>query len=92
MYTYPVDKVTSIHTHTHTHACTHTTLLVSPPFPLLQAPLYYRKANAALVLYDITKQASFEEAKGWVAGTFADEALGICCSYKQSHGGGSDKK
>ena len=75
MYMYPVDRIASVHTHAHVHACTHTTLLVSSPFSLMQAPLYYRKANAALVLYDITKQASFEEAKGWVEGMFADEIL-----------------
>lgn len=59
--------------HTHRTTCLLSFLLLSPP--LMQAPLYYRKANAALVLYDITKQASFEEAKGWVEGMFADEIL-----------------
>lgn len=30
------------------------------------APMYYRGAQAAIVVYDITKQDSFERAKTWV--------------------------
>ena len=30
------------------------------------APMYYRKAKAAIVVYDITKRATFERAKKWV--------------------------
>ncbi|KAI0260530.1 P-loop containing nucleoside triphosphate hydrolase protein [Gloeopeniophorella convolvens] len=30
------------------------------------APMYYRGANAALLLYDITNQASFEGVRGWL--------------------------
>ncbi|KAI0260523.1 P-loop containing nucleoside triphosphate hydrolase protein [Gloeopeniophorella convolvens] len=30
------------------------------------APMYYRGANAALLLYDITNQASFEDVRGWL--------------------------
>jgi len=30
------------------------------------APLYYKGAHAALVVYDITNRESFENAKGWV--------------------------
>ncbi|KAI9349201.1 ras family-domain-containing protein [Obelidium mucronatum] len=30
------------------------------------APMYYRNAQAAVVAYDITKQASLEKAKSWV--------------------------
>jgi len=30
------------------------------------APMYYRNALAAVVVYDITKSASFEKAKNWV--------------------------
>ncbi|KAI0052604.1 ras-domain-containing protein [Auriscalpium vulgare] len=30
------------------------------------APMYYRGANAALLLYDITSQASFEDVRGWL--------------------------
>lgn len=30
------------------------------------APMYYRGAQAAIVVYDITSQASFQRAKSWV--------------------------
>ena len=30
------------------------------------APLYYRGANGAIVVYDITNKQSFQRAKGWV--------------------------
>jgi GTPase SAR1 family protein len=33
---------------------------------LLQAPNYYRSANCALVLYDVTQSASFDKARSWV--------------------------
>jgi len=29
-------------------------------------PLYFRKANAVIVVYDITRQKTFEEAKTWI--------------------------
>ena len=32
--------------------------------------MYYRKANAALLVYDITSKESFEDMKGWVTGKF----------------------
>ena len=32
------------------------------------APMYYRRANAALIVYDITRGKSFDEAKEWVRG------------------------
>jgi len=32
------------------------------------APMYYRKANAAIIVYDITSSKSFEQAKEWVDG------------------------
>ena len=34
----------------------------------VQAPMYYRGANAALLLYDITNQASFQDVRGWLNG------------------------
>ncbi len=30
------------------------------------APMYYRNANAALLVFDVTSQESFEEVKFWV--------------------------
>jgi len=30
--------------------------------------MYYRKATAAIIVYDITSSKSFEEAKEWVEG------------------------
>lgn len=30
--------------------------------------MYYRGANAALLLYDITNDASFESIRGWLEG------------------------
>ena len=30
--------------------------------------MYYRGANAALLLYDITNQASFQDVHGWLKG------------------------
>jgi GTPase SAR1 family protein len=30
--------------------------------------MYYRGANAALLLYDITNQASFQDVRGWLNG------------------------
>jgi Ras-related protein Rab-21 len=30
------------------------------------APLYYRNANAALLVFDVTNHRSFEEVKSWV--------------------------
>lgn len=33
-----------------------------------QAPMYYRGANAAIIVYDITSEKSFEGAKRWISG------------------------
>ena len=33
------------------------------------APLYYRKANAAIILYDVCDWKSFQASKSWVTGT-----------------------
>lgn len=49
------------HQHTHTHAQTHTQERY-----LSLAPLYYRGAHAAAVVYDITSPESFEKAKYWI--------------------------
>ena len=32
--------------------------------------MYYRGANAALLLYDITNAATFDDIRGWLAGAF----------------------
>jgi len=50
--------------------------LVSAPNPALRsvltrhekAPMYYRGAIAALILYDITSGATFEEVRDWLEG------------------------
>lgn len=33
--------------------------------------MYYRGANAALLLYDITNAATFEDVRGWLEGASA---------------------
>lgn len=37
-----------------------------------KAPMYYRGANAALLLYDITNAATFESVRGWLEGLSID--------------------
>ena len=37
-------------------------------FIVLKAPMYYRRANAAIIVYDITSEKSFDEAKQWIKG------------------------
>ena len=32
--------------------------------------MYYRGANAALLLYDITNASTFDDIRGWLAGEF----------------------
>ena len=32
------------------------------------APMYYRRANAAMIVYDITREKSFQEAQEWIKG------------------------
>ena len=34
------------------------------------APMYYRRANAAMIVYDVTKESTFVDAKEWVKGQF----------------------
>ena len=33
-----------------------------------KAPMYYRRANAAIIVYDITRQKTFSDAREWVKG------------------------
>ena len=33
--------------------------------------MYYRGANAALLLYDITNSSTFEDVRGWLEGALA---------------------
>lgn len=32
------------------------------------APMYYRRANAAMIVYDVTRENTFEEAREWIKG------------------------
>ena len=48
------------HRHNTERRCTELTIA--------QAPMYYRGANAALILYDITNAATFEDVHGWLEG------------------------
>jgi small GTP-binding protein len=41
------------------------------------APMYYRGAKAALVVYDITSRSSFERARDWIAELRKDGPAGI---------------
>jgi Ras-related protein Rab-5C len=41
-------------------------LLIIELLLLLQAPMYYRNANCAVVVYDITQAASLEKARNWI--------------------------
>lgn len=34
----------------------------------VKAPMYYRGANAALLLYDITNSSTFDDVRGWLEG------------------------
>jgi Ras-related protein Rab-21 len=35
------------------------------------APMYYRNANAALIVFDITQYDTFQSMKDWVKGMFS---------------------
>lgn len=55
------------------------------------APMYYRGAQAALLVYDITSQESFEELSSWIEGsTWSHDACFICAKlsppYQSSNG------
>lgn len=53
------------HTHTRAHTHVHTCTCVQERY-LSLAPLYYRGAHAAAVVYDVTSPESFEKAKYWI--------------------------
>ena len=40
------------------------------PPGIFQAPMYYRKANAAMLVFDITNEETFLDMKTWVHGNF----------------------
>jgi GTPase SAR1 family protein len=40
------------------------------------APMYYRNANAALIVFDITQYDTFQAMKDWVRGMFLTEWFG----------------
>ena len=40
--------------------------LISSHHVHAQAPMYYRNANCAVVVYDITQAASLEKARSWI--------------------------
>lgn len=44
------------------------------------APMYYRRANAAMIVYDVTRESTFEEAKEWVKEleSKVDSKLALC--------------
>ena len=44
--------------------------------------MYYRGANAALLLYDITSLVSFEDVKGWLEGTFFQPSFYLAITSK----------
>ena len=52
------------------------------------APMYYRRANAALIVYDITRGKSFDEAKEWVRGECVDVewVRGVCVDVEWVRG------
>lgn len=51
----------------HSHWCESSYAVnYSPIHILFQAPMYYRNANCAVVVYDITQTASLEKAKSWI--------------------------
>ncbi len=41
--------------------------------------MYYRGANAALLLYDITNADTFEDVRGWLEGTFVSPLQVLPC-------------
>ena len=43
------------------------------------APMYYRGANAAVLVYDMTQPASFADLQGWVKGARPGPTAAITC-------------
>ena len=48
------------------------------------APMYYRGAHAAILVYDVTDRSTFEKVRGWVDGTahvFRNDlrSTNLCC-------------
>lgn len=54
-----------------------------------KAPMYYRGANAALLLYDITNASSFDDVRGWLEGasqqlSVANTSDFVCTELKKN--------
>ena len=47
--------------------------------------MYYRKANAAMLCYDITNRETFEDMQSWVNGKFYIHTIGqsLTVSYQE---------
>ena len=46
--------------------------------------MYYRRANAAVIVYDITSNKSFEEARSWVKGQDCVCVCSCVCTFMRS--------
>ena len=42
--------------------------------------MYYRRANAAVIVYDIANQKSFQEAKSWMEGNHSVPVVTSYCN------------
>lgn len=49
------------------------------------APLYYRNAKAAIVVFDVTDHKTFRKAKGWVEGKLCAHGS-VSCRQRCAHG------
>ena len=38
-------------------------------------PMYYRRANAAIVVYDVTSEESFDQVTVWIKGGYSMECV-----------------
>ena len=45
------------------------------------APMYYRNASAAMLVYDVTNSKSFEDIRGWVTELQSNTEEGTCTSW-----------